>query len=155
MKGLPVGGARRAHTLWEMLIVLAVLGALAGLVAPSLRSTATVDSGVEAAARSLARLLERARLAALERGTTVDVRFDLANGRAWVFAVDGDSMRMLGLTSLIATPGVELKAPDPRPRYVFTPGAASFGTSIEVRGAGGVRRLGVAAWTGEVHVSAR
>ena len=76
------------HTLWEVLLALALLGAIAGLVAPSIRFVRQADDEVIRATRDLTAVLERARLTALERGTSIDLRLDPSGGRAWLCTID-------------------------------------------------------------------
>ena len=146
---------RPAHSLWEVLLVLALLGALAGLAAPSLRLVTQPEVGLDAATRPLVALLERARLTALERGTTVDVRLDPASGRAWIFAVDADSLRLTAVSSFTRMSTVAVASDGVRPRFVFAATGTATGTAIVVRGVEGVRRIGVDPWTGGVYVASR
>lgn len=66
---------RRAFTLVELLVVAAIVGILAGTIAPSLVSAAR-RAGIDGAARQATNVLSFARVAAVARGVPVDVTFD-------------------------------------------------------------------------------
>ena len=143
------------HTLWEVLLVLALLGAIAGLVAPSIRLVRPAEDEVVRATRDLVAVLERARLTALERGTTIDVRLDPAGGRAWLIAIEGDTLQLLTVASFDRVSRVEVSGGGPRPRYLFTPGRGGSGPTLTIRGTGGTRTLDVDPWSGGTRVASR
>ena len=149
------GPAPAGHTLWEVLLVLALLGTLAALVAPTLRATRPPPGDAAGAARDLATVAQRARLTALERGVTVEVRLDPATGRGLVFALAGDSLVPIEMLALPHDVSVDVSARAPRVRYVFAPTGEGWGDSLIVRGQGHARRLSVDPWLGGVHVDGR
>lgn len=148
-------GRAGGHTLWEMLLVLAVLGMVATLAIPALRPALARGGESAGAAREVVSLLEEARLAALERGVALELRLDPSGGRAWVLAVDGDSL--LPINAAVVTPftidGTNGRAP--RVMYTLLPSGEILGDPLVVHGPGGTRRISVDPWTGGVHVDAR
>jgi len=143
------------HTLWEVLLVLALLGAVVALVAPSIRFVRPADDEVVRAARDLAAVLERSRLTALERATTIDVRLDPTGGRAWLIAVEGDSLQLLTVASFARVSRAEVRGGGPRPRYLFTPGRGASGPTLTIRGGTETRTLSIDPWSGGGRVSSR
>ena len=155
MKTMRWRSGRRGHTLWEVLLVLALVGAIAGLVAPSIRFVRPSEDDAVRAARDLTAVLERARLTALERGTTMDVRLDPAGGRAWLIAVEGDTLQLVTVASFDRVTRVDVRGGGPRPRYLFTPGRGGSGPTLTIRGAGGTRTLSIDPWSGGTRVASR
>ena len=147
--------SRHAHTLWELLVVLTLLGAIAALVVPSLSANRSRGDNVVGTTRDLVALLDRGRSIALERGTTVDLRLDPARGRAWIFALDQDTLRLVEETAFTRPAAVEIISDAPRPRYLFGPTGSRSGAPIVLRGLGGTRYLTLDAWNGGVHVFSR
>lgn len=143
------------HTLWEVLLALALLGAIAGLVAPSIRFVRQADDEVIRATRDLTAVLERARLTALERGTSIDLRLDPSGGRAWLVAIDGDSTQLLTVVSFARLSRAAVSGGGPRPRYLFTPGRGGTGPTLTIRGSSTTRTVGIDPWSGGIRVSSR
>ena len=148
-------GSRSAHTLWEILVVLTILGAVAALVAPAIGFVRSAGDDVAQTTNDLSSLLQQARLMALERETVIDVRLDPAAGHAWIFALDSGGLRPIATTTLRRVSAADVIAAEIRPRYVFTPTGGSTGSTLVVRGIGGERRITVDPWAGGIHVSAR
>ena len=145
---------RSGHTLWEMLLVLALLGVVAAIVAPAIPSPrrASAEDDVARTTRELVSLLEHTRLAALERGATVQLLLDPAAAHAWIFTVvDGDA-RLLVDSTLDRAPGASLQADAPRVRFTFHPGGTATGGVITVQGGAAERRVRVDPWSGAPRV---
>ena len=147
--------SRHAHTLWELLVVLTLLGAIATLVVPSLNFGRSRTDDVTDTTRDLVTLLERGRSIAIERGTVVDLRLDPVGGSAWIFALDRDTLRLVEAVRFTRVAAVEILGGGPRPRFVFRPTGAASGAPLTVRGLGGRRYLTVDPWNGGVHVTDR
>lgn len=146
--------ARRGHTLWEVLLVLAVLGAVCALAAPAVRLARGPAGDLADANREIVALIDEARLIALQRGTSVDIRIDPSTGRAWVFVAEGDTLRLTATSTLTHLPALEmLGRPEPRLRYLIASDGQTFGGTILLRGPNGTAQLGVDPWMGGVHVS--
>ena len=142
------------HTLWEVLLVLAVLGAVGGLAAPSLRLGRRQTNAVAQSRHEIVALLESARLTAVQRGTAVELRLDPPTGHAWMFAAEGDTLRLIATSTLTDLSAVEvLGGAELRVRYVFTADGQAFGRPVVLRGAGGIERITVDPWTGGTHVT--
>jgi Tfp pilus assembly protein FimT len=156
-RSAPRRSATTGHTLWEMLLVLALVGALATLVAPSrtaLRSAARSDD-VKNATSEITALLARARLTAVERATTVVVLLDPMNARTWTFIRVGDDLRLAGDSTVSLAPGVDLLADAVRIRFTFYATGTATAGAVLVRGIGGTRHITVDPWSGAPHVDAR
>ena len=144
----------RGHTLWEVLLVLAILGVVCGLAAPAVRLARAPSSDLPQARRELVALIEQARLLALQRGTSVDIRVDPSTGRAWLFATEGDTLRLIATSTLTHLSTVEMLAgAEARLRYAIAPDGQTFGRTIVLRGPNGVERISADPWTGDTDVS--
>jgi len=144
----------RGHTLWEMLLVLAVLGAVCGLAAPAVRAAKPQAGAASQVAREIVALIDNARLTALQCGTAVEVRVDPSSGQAWVFAAEGDTMRLVWTPRLERLSAVEILADgEPRLRYAITPDGQTFGRPVVLHGADGTRQIIVDPWTRGASVS--
>ena len=144
------------HTLWEMLLVLALLGVVAAIVAPSLgfRAPAREDSLTPATAEVMS-ILARARLTALERGTSIDVVIDPATARVWSFSAAGGERRLIDTGTLRLAAGAMLAADAPRVRFTFDAAGTASGGPVVVRGIPGAWRVSVDPWTGVADAVAR
>lgn len=148
---------RPGHTLWEMILVLALLGVAGALAAPALSALrpAARDDDVSRTTRELTALLVRARTTALERGTTVALVLDPTSASYWMVAGTGDDRRLVTSSAVGTAAGVDLVAETPRARFVFTATGTAFGDRLLVRGFGRTRTIAVDLWSGAPHVVAR
>lgn len=147
---------RDGHTLWEMLLVLALLGVVTAIVAPAIPSLArSSDDDVTRAANDLVTVLAQARLTALQRGTTVDVVLDPESAHLWTFVAIAGERRIASEGTLELPPGATLVAGDPRVRFTFDAAGTAAGGPVTVRGAGGARSVLVDPWSGAAHADAR
>ena len=143
--------SRRAHTLWEVLLVIALLGVIGVLIAPlapTRRSMADEDQ-VARTAGELVQLFGSARLMALQRGEAVQVVLDPAAGRLWLFATDHGATRLVGDRVLGLPPAVGLQTPDARMTIRFGADGSTSGGRVLVRSEWGSRLVTVDRWTGE------
>ena len=131
----PIRHRQGGHTLWEMLLVLALLGVVTAIVAPSfgLRPPARQDSVTVTTTEILA-MLARARLTALDRGTAVDVLIDPATARVWTFSVERGERRLITAGTLPLAGGATLIADTPRVRFTFDAGGTASGGPVIVSG---------------------
>jgi type II secretory pathway pseudopilin PulG len=144
------------HTLWEMLLVLALLGVVAVIVAPSLGARArSPDDGVTAATAEVIAVLAEARLTALDRGCPVEVLIDPATAKVWSSCVERGERRVMTSGTLRMPAGAMLAADAPRVRFIFDAAGTASGGPIDVRGSDGVRRVAVDPWSGVAHAAAR
>ena len=140
---------QRGHTLWEMLLVLALLGLVTAMVAPALGFRAPArEDGVTAATNEMIAILARARRAALDRGTSIDVVIDPATARAWTFGTERGERRLIAEDSLRLAGGALLSADAPRVRFTFEAGGTASGGPIVVGGIDGARQVVVDPWSG-------
>jgi len=144
------------HTLWEMLLVLALLGAVTAIVAPAVgtRAQAKLD-GVTLATAEVVSVLAQARSMALERGTSVDVMFDPRAARVWIIGGDRGDRRILATTTLRLAPGTVLTANEPRVRFTFHPAGTADGGPVVISGMGGGQRVTVDPWSGVADAAKR
>lgn len=147
---------RSGHTLWEMLLVIALLGVVTAIVAPAIPSFArTSDNDVTRAANGIVAVLGQARLTALQRGTTVDVVVDPRSARLWSFVAVAGERRIASAATLQLPPGATLVADDPRVRFTFDAAGTAAGGPLTVRGTGGARSVFVDPWSGAAHAESR
>jgi len=144
------------HTLWEMLLALALLAVIAAIVAPAIPSRPRPDGDdVARTADDLVAMLGQARLTALQRGTTVDVVIDPASARIWTFVAVGGDRRIASEGTLPLAPGAMLIATQPRVRFSFDASGTAAGGPVTVRGAGAARSVSVDPWSGAAHADSR
>jgi prepilin-type N-terminal cleavage/methylation domain-containing protein len=145
--------ARAGFTLWEMAIVLAIMAVSAVIVIPRLTDLGAVPPTLPGDAIMAA--LRDARRAAIERGVTVTLRVDPANGlfRADTTGIEGTGMLAEG--SLDVGMWETLITEEPRLVWVFRPSGAAFGDTVRVRGSAGVVLVSVDPWSGVPVADAR
>jgi prepilin-type N-terminal cleavage/methylation domain-containing protein len=81
-------------TLIEVLIIIAILGILAGMAAPFVGRQIR-DYRIGAAVRDLQSAVQGARMAAIRRGADIGLEFDLANNQCTTFVDDGANQLLL------------------------------------------------------------
>lgn len=91
-----IRGVRRAYTLVELLIVVAILGLMAGLIGPSMRSTGVLR--VQAAVRTLVADITEAQSEALA----------FQRGRAIVFYPDENRWRIVEINGPVLDPDLDM-----------------------------------------------
>lgn len=149
----PALRARTGFTLWEMAIVLAVMAVSAVIVIPRITDLGAVPPAMPGDAVMSA--LRDARRAAIERGVTVTLRIDPANGlyRADTTGIAGTGMLAEG--ALDVSMWETLVTDEPRLMWVFRPSGAAFGDTVRVRGNAGVVLVSVDPWSGVPIADAR
>jgi type IV fimbrial biogenesis protein FimT len=145
--------ARPGFTLVEMLVVLVILGVVAGVSVPAIRDLRAADP-LEKAASDASTLLARARQTAVERGLPVRVTLDPATRRYWVRALARSApMDSVTTDTLPLPPNVEIDVPAPRLAITFTPTGEAHGDTITFRWQGRIASVSADQWTGDAHVS--
>lgn len=156
-------GGRRAHTLTEMLVALAILGIMGGVVVPTLLPSRDEDDVIRTA-RTLVELLHRSRASAAESGRPVTLTVDPATGRAWVSVGDDapvlENLEAESLTESLtrarhAGSAVAIAAAESRVRWTFAPSGLAFGEPVLVHDATRAVVVGVDRWTGEPYATPR
>ena len=145
------------HTLWEMLLALALLGVITAIVAPSIRFVRAVadESEVARTTRELTGALAQARLIALERGTPIDLLLEPATGRVWIVSGPANDRRITVAERLELPAGVTLVGEGPRVRFGFDGAGSASGGVVVVRGIDGEQRVTVDPWSGAPDVQSR
>jgi len=134
-------------TLIEVVVVLVLLGVVAGVTVPAFRSAASGGPRAEVTGDVL-RLLEVARSAALDRATVTRLMLDPRTGN---YRIETDSMGhrvSLREGRLTLPAGVTLEGGPGWAAARFTATGTAVADSIVVRGSGGVTHIGVDTWTG-------
>ena len=154
---------RRAHTLTEMLVALAILGVMAGAVVPALLPSRDEDD-VTRTARTLVELLHRSRASAAELGAAVTLVVDPATGRVWMSAGDDaplvEHLEAESLAESLSRArhdgrAVGIAAEGPRVRWTFAPSGLAFGQPVLVHNQMRGVVVGVDRWTGEAYANPR
>jgi prepilin-type N-terminal cleavage/methylation domain-containing protein len=146
---------RTGFTLVEVVIVVLILGVLGAVTVPAFRAVTQRDE-VTAVADDLATLLRSARLAALERGATVELTIDPSTGRYWSWIGQGTGAREPFVAGVLDLPdGTRLEAIGPRVGFTFRSAGPPGGGLVEVVGAGSGAVVDVDPWTGDPRVRVR
>jgi general secretion pathway protein H len=115
-----------------MLVVLAVMGLLASLVAPAYRSMARATP--QALGRSTLLLVQKARLIALKTGSPTTVAFDRRTRRIWL-EPGGDVLQVPEAISISVIFGSDDRASSETGTVVFFPEGTSTGGQVTFSGA--------------------
>ena len=154
---------RSGHTLTEMLVLLAILGVMAGAVVPVMRD-ARDENGVAHTARVLVELLNHSRASAADRGVVITLILDPGTGRTWTSEGDDAALVSSSLTTPLADSlararhagvAVTIAADAPRARWTFAPSGLAFGDPVLVHDPTHAVLVTVDRWTGEVHAQSR
>jgi len=142
---------RAGFTLIEVVVVLVLLGVVAGVTLPAFMRPDAGGPRAEVTSELL-RLLESARATALERATTTCLVLDPASGS---YRVEGDSAGQAvvvreGRVQLPAN--VTLMSDRSRVQFRFSSSGVAIAESLVVRGPDGASRVVVDRWTGLTRV---
>lgn len=138
---------RLGFTLIEVVVVLVLLGLVAGVTAPAFRDSASTGAGGQVA-REVVSLLERARTTALERGTAVRVVLDPVTGGYTVAADSAGGVVPVREGRVTLPAGVTLVTATLRYTASFGATAVAGADTLRIRGTDGETRLTVNRWTG-------
>jgi prepilin-type N-terminal cleavage/methylation domain-containing protein len=144
----------RGFTLVEMVVVLALIGILAGVTVPALESLDSRDPAA-AAAEPVMGALDAARRTALRdaRATTLTIDPRTAQYAITEASDSGRAIVQQGVLALAA--GVRLETSEPRLRFRFEPGGSVYADSFVVRFAGGASPIVLDPWMGDVRAPPR
>lgn len=139
---------RRGFSLLEMIVVLTILAAIAGAVAPAMQRGVAEDE-LQETTRQFTSLYDRAYRTAVSRSVAVTLSIDVGNRRYWVVAAEprGDTVVANGLLSL--QPGERLEAAVPRLTIRFGPtGGVTLADAVVLRGPANAVSLTSISWRG-------
>jgi prepilin-type N-terminal cleavage/methylation domain-containing protein len=142
---------RRAFTLVEVVIVLAIIGVLAAVTAPAFVGPRVADEPAATAAE-LRRVIERARSTALARAAVVTVTIEPRTTRYRVELERPDERELVADSAIGVMPGTTLVATSPRLRLRIEPSGATWGDSIVVTADGRAAIVAADRWSGEIRV---
>ena len=141
---------RGGVSLLEVLVVLTILGVLAGAVAPAFRSEPPPDA-LQTASREVRHVADRARRTAIDLGVPVTFLVDAISARYWVIAAFPSRDTVLSSGHLKLPSGVELVSPAVRASLRFAPtGVISGRDAIVIRSDGGSVSIATTSWQGTV-----
>ncbi len=147
----PPAGSGRGFTLLEVIVVVALLGVVAGVTLPALAGNpeATARGTVVA---GLLGLLEQTRRIALERGTQSQLHLDLATG-SYVVTVGRGRTRASAAEGRLPVPsGTTIHGPNGGYVGVFGPTGVAAAESLAVTAGGQTDVILVDPWTGVARV---
>jgi type II secretory pathway pseudopilin PulG len=131
-----------------MLVVLTILGVMAGAVAPAILRVVDEDE-LTAATRAATSLIERARHTAVLRAVPVTLRIDPTEARYWVIAEEAAADSLLASGRLELPAGVHVESGHPRPQLRFAPtGALGYSDAVVLRSAAGAVTVTSTSWQG-------
>lgn len=143
-------GIPRGMSLLELLVVLTIMGFVAGSVAPAIRSEVS-EGELESATRRLQQLVAQSRRTAIARALPVSLCLDSESGRYWIItrSAQRDSVVATGLITL--PPGVRVESRRRRAEIRFAPtGQVSSTDVITVHAASAALPISSITWRGAV-----
>jgi len=146
--------AIRGFTLMELVLVLTILGVLAGITLPAFTSLGMAKR--TEAAEPMLKLLRDARRLAITRGSVVSVALDPTSRhyRVDTTSVTGGVGTLID-TTLVVAPGTTLSADSARVHFLFMPTGAAIGDTIRLFGKEGQRTIVVDPWEGMPNADTR
>jgi prepilin-type N-terminal cleavage/methylation domain-containing protein len=144
---------RRGFSLLEVVVVLTILGFVAGVTAPALRD-ATRKDDLTASAEAIVSLVDRTRRTAADYGTHATLTIDVESTRYWVFIETTSGERAVASGAISLAAGAELVARERRVTFAFDASGKAFASDVGVRLNGAIAPITVDPWRGDVRVGA-
>ena len=146
---------RRAFTLAELIVTLAILGIVAAVTGPAIARLGR-ETNPAVAASAWLNVMRSARASALETSAPVTLTLDPATGHWWASQLTAGESRPLGEGGLLLGAGAAISANSPRPQWVFAPTGGAAGDSVVAHERDGSQRvLSADPWTGEPRADPR
>ena len=143
---------RRGFTLWELVVVLALLAITLGVAVPAYVHFGAAATGPVDA---LLAMLRAARATAIRTGTAVTLVLDPATGVYRVDTTGVTGVATLRVDTLALDARAVIDADSARLRWIFRPTGAALADAVRLRDASATRVLVVDAWSGVPRVEAR
>jgi prepilin-type N-terminal cleavage/methylation domain-containing protein len=144
---------RRGFSLLEVVIVLTILGVVAGVTAPALRNAARKDD-LAASAGEIVSLVDRTRRTASDYATRATLTIDVESARYWVFVGTTSGERTVAGGTIPLAAGAELIARERRVTFAFDASGRAFATDLGVRWNGTTAPINIDPWRGDARVGA-
>ena len=145
---------RRGFSLLEVIVVLSILGVVAGVTAPALRDAMRKDELTSSADEIIA-LIDRTRRTAVEYGAVTTLTIDATSKAYWVTSRTTLGERLVGSGTVPLAPGAELVTSDGRATFTFDPEGKASVTDVAVRLIGKTTAITVDRWRGEARLATR
>lgn len=141
----------KGFSLTELIVVLALLGVMAGAVAPAVVRTVTRSPGEQVVA-SIADTIRAVRREALQRGQPASLTVEPKTGRFWIVLERPPRADSLREGKWTLPPGTTLLHHRDRAQMRFAPAGMLRADSLVVRSDESIRIIAVAQWSGAVTV---
>lgn len=145
--------ARRGFTLWELTMVLLIMGIAATLAAPAFARLGADKPGTPADA--MVGLLHDARKVAIDHNATATLRLDPKTLKYQLDTAGVNGFGMMATGILDLGMAQSLVTDQPRLQYVFRPTGAAFADTVVVRGGDIPLIVRVDPWSGVARADSR
>jgi prepilin-type N-terminal cleavage/methylation domain-containing protein len=144
---------RSGFSLLEVVVVLTILGVVAGVTVPVLRNAARKD-GLATSADEIVSLIDRTRRTASDLATRSTLAIDVESARYWVFVRGASGERTVASGTMTLAAGAKLVAREPRVTFEFDASGRAFASDLAVEVNGVARAFIVDPWRGDVRAGA-
>lgn len=144
---------RSGFSLLEVVVVLTILGVVAGVTAPALRNAVRKDD-LATSADEVVSLIDRTRRTASDFATRATLVIDVESARYWVLVGAPSGERTVAGGTMALAAGAKLVAREPRVTFAFDASGRAFASDLAVEVNGVARALIVDPWRGDVRAGA-